>query len=1593
MQQNSRLNIVVDTTNAETHLARFTQKLLLAESASKATAKAINELNKAASGKKGLANLATVLANPTRAIQAMGNQLSGLTFTLTSTATAAGRLSPVLTTLATATARITPAIAATTAQLNTLTFSLASSTAAAGRLSPIMGAAAAATGSIAPVAASTALQLGALTFTLAGTTAAAVRMSPVMGAAAAAAAALVPAAATATVQLGTLTFSLASAATTALRLTPAMGAAAAAAARIVPTAGAATVALNRLTFSLASAATAAARLSPLLIAAAASTARIAPAANAAAAATTRAAASSALLGRTWVRSNNTARSLIGSLYDIKNVASTIVFAAGGFGILKIADDMQNLNTQVKLVTNGQAEYAAVMQQVKKIADKNFNSIDATVSLYQKSARALSNLGKSQQETLTFTNAVSLAMRTGGRSAGEQAAAILQLGQAMGSGVLMGDEFRSISENAPILLELVSKQLGVLPGQLKKMASEGEITSEVMYEAFSRNVAILEELAAQIPLSMGQALTTAKNQFKYYVDDLLNTTGGVSSSIASMIQSIGDNFGTIVKVLAGGVLLLLSKFATGLITSAIAANGLGLAALRVTGATAASTLAFGAASNVLLTHSRLMGVVAGIQSRALTVATLGVRGSFVAAATSIQASVVALGRWNAVAGVSTAVATRLAGSVAIVTGAFVRLATVINAHPLMFLATVVFAIVASVEGLDGAMTSLGDVFGITGIILSNFIGMGVEGFSSLANASASFISSFFENSKKGTEGAGANFNIFFEGTEKGFVGLAQGIANIFDAAALTIYSFVQKIANTIENLVIRARNAGNSMRGLFGFSTQPEQQLKETGFSSLMDANSGTFFGGGLGSIFSQATGDYRYKQAQKNIDLSGDIGTGPMSPEKAAQYKLFKANEALAAAREEEAKQAKKDAKGAKKRAKDADKVGTVVNAKVLAQAKLYDYASIEKRYGLDAGVLAAVSMQESRGKENARSPAGAKGAFQFMPATAKRFKIQGQEYNVAKSAEAAAQYLSWLLKRFGSMDLALAGYNAGEGNVDKYKGIPPFKETQKYVPAVNGYLRYMQGGVDGSTNINGILSAEMDAVRDAEKELARVQKEAADKRIAIQNEYGQETLKIDAALVLKLQEIQSAGYSDEQTKYYSGIAITRATNDKAIYQKALDDKLLDLKEYTFNERDILQRARDNELFAANTSPDLTRPETQELLKANIDAINAKYDYDLVMLNKTLGKELNAIQAYKRTERQIIEDNWDYEISIATSSYGLLAEARADAAKEQKTKELAEFDLNQDYKLLDINRVHITEMQYIREKYALDQELNRLSNMSPEFKDAQSQSNTRTMGDAANAIREKAREAYGKQTNNLYGIDNRNSDLLAEAQTQRQIAQDALDAEEIDAQEHFDRMIALNAQYLSDKKALMAIGYGEAWGVASQAMKLFGGEQSKAYRTMFYIEKGYALQSAILKQKLAIMDAWATPGNYFTKAMAVGKVLLSTGLVSQALSAVEPRGFMSGGYTGNVGAKNVAGVVHGNEYVFDAQSTKAIGVNNLEAMRSGKAIGGTNVNINVAVNANGGSQMSGDTADNMGRKMAQGMKQVALDVIRQERRQGGMLYA
>lgn len=113
------------------------------------------------------------------------------------------------------------------------------------------------------------------------------------------------------------------------------------------------------------------------------------------------------------------------------------------------------------------------------------------------------------------------------------------------------------------------------------------------------------------------------------------------------------------------------------------------------------------------------------------------------------------------------------------------------------------------------------------------------------------------------------------------------------------------------------------------------------------------------------------------------------------------------------------------------------------------EISAAARDFGVDEAIVRAIIHAESAYNPNALSRVGAQGLMQLMPATARRFGVSNA-FDASQNIRGGVKYLAWLLKRFnGNLTLAAAGYNAGEGAVDKYKGVPPYSETQRYVQRV----------------------------------------------------------------------------------------------------------------------------------------------------------------------------------------------------------------------------------------------------------------------------------------------------------------------------------------------------------------------------------------------------------------------------------------------------------------------------------------------------------------------------------------------------------------
>jgi tape measure domain-containing protein len=228
-----------------------------------------------------------------------------------------------------------------------------------------------------------------------------------------------------------------------------------------------------------------------------------------------------------------------SLFSLKKILITVAgsMVIRQFG--KLSNEFQNLQNRLKLVTSSTRELNAVQEELFQISRRTRGGFSETVELYQKLALQSQNLGLKNKELLQITENVNKVIGISGVNSIQASSGILQLSQAFASGRLQGDEFRSISENIPPLLDIFAKELGITRGELKKFGSEGKITSEVIATSLLKETDNINKQFQNIAPTLGSASTRIRNSFLTLVGTF-NEVTGVANTLAASLINISNN---------------------------------------------------------------------------------------------------------------------------------------------------------------------------------------------------------------------------------------------------------------------------------------------------------------------------------------------------------------------------------------------------------------------------------------------------------------------------------------------------------------------------------------------------------------------------------------------------------------------------------------------------------------------------------------------------------------------------------------------------------------------------------------------------------------------------------------------------------------------------------------------------------------------------------------------------------------------------------------------------------------------------------------------------------------------------------------------
>lgn len=296
-------------------------------------------------------------------------------------------------------------------------------------------------------------------------------------------------------------------------------------------------------------------------------------------------------------------------------------------LAQTADQVNNLQARLKLVTGEGESFSTAWAGVRDVALRTNSALEETGTLFSRLAQAGRDAGQSTSDAsanaLALTETINQAIQLSGAGAQASSAAITQLVQGLQGGVLRGDEFNSIMEQSPRLARALADGLGVTTGELRKMAEAGLLTSETVTTALKGQSETIASEFGKLPLTVGRALQNLSTQWQLYIADTDKATGA-SATAATAINGLASNLNTI-----AGLLMDAGQAAAAFAALRLAQHflGIGAAAQQATAAVAAHNAQLVAAGNAAATAAAGAGRFAAILSSLRTFTLIGLAVNF------------------------------------------------------------------------------------------------------------------------------------------------------------------------------------------------------------------------------------------------------------------------------------------------------------------------------------------------------------------------------------------------------------------------------------------------------------------------------------------------------------------------------------------------------------------------------------------------------------------------------------------------------------------------------------------------------------------------------------------------------------------------------------------------------------------------------------------------------------------------------------------------------------------------------------------------------------------------------------------------------
>ena len=227
-------------------------------------------------------------------------------------------------------------------------------------------------------------------------------------------------------------------------------------------------------------------------------------------------------------------------FNVSLAASAVAIALVTTRVAQLSDEFSLISRQIRRSEETQEGFNRRFDELFDLSNDVGQSLRDTVSLYARLEFATRELNLTQGQTLQITETLTKAFKSTGLTAQEAASSVIQISQAFAAGRLQGDEFRSIAENAPVVLEALSRELNVSTGALKDMAAEGLITSDVLSRALLNSAEKIDdefERVTEGTKTLNEATAVLNNGFLKLVGTIDKITGASAGAATAIVGTI------------------------------------------------------------------------------------------------------------------------------------------------------------------------------------------------------------------------------------------------------------------------------------------------------------------------------------------------------------------------------------------------------------------------------------------------------------------------------------------------------------------------------------------------------------------------------------------------------------------------------------------------------------------------------------------------------------------------------------------------------------------------------------------------------------------------------------------------------------------------------------------------------------------------------------------------------------------------------------------------------------------------------------------------------------------------------------------------